>query len=495
VGRRRFDRALTGLALLACAALSACGPWAAADDGRAPDRAPVRTVARADPATLATRPLVGAHYYHWYPGNWDVGTLRAQLDPPQETVLGRYDSTDPAVAEQHIEWASAHGIDFFTLDWWPVHHQENQQGIAAFLAARNLDDIAFTIFYETWDLAFDPALGYADVDRPGVRAAFVEDMAQLADTYFGNPSYLRVDGRPVVILYLTRVLVGDVAGAMAEVRDMWRQRGYDPFVVADEVFWRVTRDGRPAAFSSSPQPGRIRLFDAITAYNPYESERSDFAGYGSESTLLGELDGLYARYRDATGGAVPIVSDVLPGYDDRGVRPKLDHYVIPRQWALGAPEGSFLDEMLRRIADPWFDPRAPLVFVTSWNEWNEDTGIEPLQAAPATSTDTATDGISRTQGFAFEGFGTRYLEVLRDHYVAVAGQVTGPGGEGAPGVLVSALRDGVVVAQDTTDAEGRYTLSRAQVGDGPVQVLAERRERPATPDPARTVLVDLAVGT
>jgi hypothetical protein len=167
VGRRRFDRALTGLALLACAALSACGPWAAADDGRAPDRAPVRTVARADPATLATRPLVGAHYYHWYPGNWDVGTLRAQLDPPQEPALGRYDLTDPAVAEQHIEWASAHGIDFFTLDWWPVNHQENQQGIAAFLAARNLDDIAFTIFYETWDLAFDPALGYADVDRQG----------------------------------------------------------------------------------------------------------------------------------------------------------------------------------------------------------------------------------------------------------------------------------------------------------------------------------------
>jgi hypothetical protein len=298
----------------------------------------------------------------------------------------------------------------------------------------------------------------------------------------------------VVILYLTRVLVGDVAGAMAEVREMWRQRGYDPYVVADEVFWNVTRDRRPAAFTTAPQASRIRLFDAITAYNPYESERSDFAGYGSESALLASIDGLYARYRDATAGAVPIVPDVLPGYDDRGVRPSLDHYVIPRQWAPGAPEGSFLEEMLRRIADPWFDPRAPMVFVTSWNEWNEDTGIEPLQAAPATSADTATDGISRTQGFAFEGFGLRYLEVLRDHYVAVAGRVTGPGGDGAAGVLVSALRDGVVVAQDVTDAEGRYTLPRAQVGAEPVVLLAERREVTATPDPARTVQVDLAVG-
>src|SRR3546814_17261616 len=75
---------------------------------------------------LPRAPLVGAHYYHWYPSNWGHGTLRAQLDPPQQPELGLYDSTDPAVAEQHIAWASAHGIDFFTLAWWPVAHQEHQ---------------------------------------------------------------------------------------------------------------------------------------------------------------------------------------------------------------------------------------------------------------------------------------------------------------------------------------------------------------------------------
>src|SRR3546814_10712170 len=86
-------------------------------------------------------------------------------------------------------------------------------------------------------------------------------------------SDLRVDGRPVVILYLTRVLVGDVAGAMAEVREMWRARGHDPYVIADEVFWNVTADRRPASFTTRPQESRIRLFDAITSYNPYESGR------------------------------------------------------------------------------------------------------------------------------------------------------------------------------------------------------------------------------
>jgi len=180
---------------------------------------------------------------------------------------------------------------------------------------------------------------------------------------------------------------------------------------------------------------------------------------------------------------VPIVPDVLPGYNDRGVRPSLDHYVIPRRWAPGAEEGSFLAEMLRQVADRWVDPRLPMVLVTSWNEWNEDSGIEPLRDTAPTTADTATDGISRTNGFSYEGFGTRYLEVLRDHYVAVAGSAPA-------GALVSALRDGVVVAQDVADRGGRYALSRAQVGPSPVMVIAERHEQLVTPDPQHTVLAD-----
>jgi len=279
------------MALALCCTVAAC--VLVGQDRYTLARAPVPSIPVVDASTLAPRPLVGAHYYHWYPGNWSAGTLRAQLEPPQEPVLGLYDSTDTTVAEQHIAWASEHGIDFFTLDWWPVHHQENQEAIPRFLEARNIGDVGFTIFYETWDLSFDPARGYADMDLAGVRQAFLEDMAQLADQYFDHPSYLRVDGRPVVILYLTRVLVGDVAGALADARELWRQRGYDPYVIGDEMFWRVTADRRPAAFTTAPQASRIRLFDAITAYNPYESSELSHAGYGADSRFIPDVNDLY----------------------------------------------------------------------------------------------------------------------------------------------------------------------------------------------------------
>src|SRR3546814_15157667 len=82
-------------------------------------------------------------------------------------------------------------------------------------------------------------------------------------------------------------------------------------------------------------------------YNPYESGRPSHAGYGAESEFVPDVNGLYQRYRDATGGEVPIVPGVLAGYNDRGVRPRLDHYVIPRAWAPGAAEGTRSEE--RRV--------------------------------------------------------------------------------------------------------------------------------------------------
>ncbi|HUE39778.1 MAG TPA: hypothetical protein VMR29_09760, partial [Candidatus Binatia bacterium] len=69
--------------------------------------------------------LVGAHYYVWYPDNFSAGYLRAALRPAQTPALGEYDSRDPSVAEKHIALAVSHGIDFFTLDWWPNRPAQN----------------------------------------------------------------------------------------------------------------------------------------------------------------------------------------------------------------------------------------------------------------------------------------------------------------------------------------------------------------------------------
>jgi hypothetical protein len=55
-----------------------------------------------------------------------------------------------------------------------------------------------------------------------------------------------------------------------------------------------------------------------------------------------------------------------------------------------------------------------MMLVTSWNEWSEDTAIEPAASAPATASDRSRSGSVYTQGYRYEGYGTRYLDILRE---------------------------------------------------------------------------------
>ena len=87
--------------------------------------------------------LVGAHYYVWYPSNFAQGYLRAALRPAQSPLFGQYESANPAVAEQQIALATAHGIDFFAVDWWPTRPGQNAAIDSGLLRAANIGQIRF----------------------------------------------------------------------------------------------------------------------------------------------------------------------------------------------------------------------------------------------------------------------------------------------------------------------------------------------------------------
>jgi hypothetical protein len=218
----------------------------------------------------------------------------------------------------------------------------------------------------------------------------------------------------VVILYITREFRGLFPQAMREMRDALGADGYDPFVIGDEIFWAVIAANEdpsaPGRVVSEPQVARAQLFDAITGYNLYEPARTQDRGYGSTSAFLGDSVALYRRYHEATG--VPLVPGVLPGFNDRGTRLAVDHFAIPRRWSPDAPEGSFFAESIERVGRGLADGRLRMLLITSWNEWNEDTAIEPVAPAPPTANDVA--GGALTQGYTYEGFGSTYVDLVRD---------------------------------------------------------------------------------
>jgi hypothetical protein len=376
-----------------------------------------------------TRPLVGAYYYMWNPENLIAGgSLRQQLVPPQEPPSGLIDSNQTSTATRDIANAHKAGIDFFAIDWWPYdpafsgrNYLTADAAMKEFLAAPDLHEMKFAMFYETWNLGFDAENESTPVSEQA-ELHFDSDMLALAKDYFSNPSYLHIEGRPVVYLYLTRTLTGDVAGMIGGARTYLEQHGYpDPFFVGDEVYWRVTPQiqvPNAPVFTTQPQLGRILQFDALTSYTLYYGDpqqangpASDSTGYPGTTHIAADQRFLLTLYRNATDNKVPVLPVVQPGFNDRGFRLATNHPAQPRQWLAGEGPSSTLDQMLRCVAIPEVDPALPIVMVTSWDDWNEDTGMEPIPGTP-TSKDDSPSGTAYSQGYQYGGEGTSEVRTL-----------------------------------------------------------------------------------
>ncbi len=385
-------------------------------------------------------PLVGAYYYLWNPENFSGGTLRAHLVPPQFRSDSLFDSQSPKTAARDIANARSAGINFFAIDWWPydqgysgADYRHADAAMKEFLAAPNISGIRFAMFYETWNLGFEPGRESTPVTFQ-MELHFDSDMVAFATRYFNNPSYLRIDGRPVVFLYLTRTLTGDVAGMIDGARKVLEARGFDPYFIGDEIYWRVTPEAPDPAgplLTTAPQANRIEQFDAITSYALYFGDPSPllgptnaFIGYPGTTNIVTDERDLLSRYRAATNGKVPVIPDVASGFNDRGFRLLTNHPAQPRQWMPGDGPSSTLDHLFRCVALPELDPSLPVVMVTSWNDWNEDTGIEPI-GGTATHTDDSHSGNAYTQGYTYGGEGRRAVRTLRKDVTLLHQQVDG----------------------------------------------------------------------
>jgi glycoprotein endo-alpha-1,2-mannosidase len=372
-----------------------------------------------------SKPLVGAHYYSWFPENWAGGYIERVLVPPVKPALGEYNSNDEKVFAQHVSWARQAGIDFFVFDWWPERISVGKNIAANISRPGALADLKFCLMYESLDLKgpWDKDVP----DEPGNVLLMTEKRAWMmkkhwehfAKRYMKHESYLRIDGRPVLFVYATRHLVGPVNEAIREARKHVKEKtGIDLYLVGDEAFFNVISysGGEKDKFvllpEFAPEWDRVAAFDALTAYNPYDASRRQYAGQAGAERFLADVERLFGRYRAvaATAG-ISFIPGVLAGYNDRALRPKENHYVVPRSFGQGK-ERDFFAESLRRWGFAYLDPTLPMISITSWNEWNEGSQIEPTAVSVASSRDSSPGGDGYTQGEQYQGYGEHYINLL-----------------------------------------------------------------------------------
>ncbi|MFQ5555108.1 MAG: glycoside hydrolase family 99-like domain-containing protein [Acidimicrobiia bacterium] len=344
-----------------------------------------------EPEGFATTDLIGVYYYPWHGPYFHGGRyLREHLVPPQTPELGEYDDRHPETIAQHIAWSEHAGIDVWVTSWWGQGSAEDDTTRGVILPHSDLGSLRIAVHYESLGITN----GYTNLDVIG------SDFRYLARHYFSHPGYFTIDGRPVVVVYLTRLMASEnvLPGAVEDMRTAAAAAGYDVFIIGDHAF-------------GAPQPGAgLQLLDAITNYDVYGAIGvSGEASVDDVERYLEDQEG-WKRLAESSGAA--FVPSVTPGFNDTAVR--AGHAPLSRVLGDGGEPGSLFRALLVGSEPLRSDSVGRLLMITSWNEWHEDTQIEPVAEAGPTTVDDSASGTAFAAGLPYEGYGTRYLDILSE---------------------------------------------------------------------------------
>ena len=320
--------------------------------------------------------LIGAHYYPWYGDPRRAGWPE---ESPSEPVLGEYSVEDPEVIDQHLKWCLEAGIEWLSVSWWGPDSYADEVLSEHLLSAERFADIQFSVIYESTGPFHAGAI---DMDSERNRHQLREDFEYLAETFFDEPNYLHIDDRPVVFLYLGFAFQGDVAGAFEEAAEA---AGVTPYVLAD-IEYGDTFDTLPI----------LDVADGITAYNPYPAVED--ADEVFEDHYRGGLEAMHLATNVLGTDFFPVA---LPGYNDTLIT-HVDREPNP------VLESS--PERYERVCE-WLQPHladAEAVLVTSFNEWYEDTQIEPNETVGTGYLDLTADYLATGQSEGFEPDGAMF---------------------------------------------------------------------------------------
>jgi hypothetical protein len=157
------------------------------------------------PATR-TIPKVGVYYYPWYIGNWRVNHRNC----PDTPYLGEYDSSDPTVILQHLNWLRQLGINFIILSWSGKNSpSDNNAKLIAEQIAKNYTDIQFFLMVEpfaakNWNETFNPWPEAYNASSHSYNFNVIYDYIYNTYVVPFNSSYFRIDdneSEPVIGFY------------------------------------------------------------------------------------------------------------------------------------------------------------------------------------------------------------------------------------------------------------------------------------------------------
>lgn len=326
---------------------------------------------------LNAKRLVGAHYYPWYEMNG--GHQNWTDDCVAEPVLGEYAADEESVIDQHLTWCLDHGINWLSVSWWGEGSGSDRALSDGLLQSKKFDQLSFSILYETTRLE---KYNY-DLDADATRDFLIKEFRYLEEQFFGRDNYLHIDGRPVIFFWISHALEGDARAAFNTIDTALETELY---VLAGVPFGR--------SLGTAPMTAAA---DGITSYNPY-TPRPDIEEVFHESYT----EGLQTMNLATRASDLDFFPPVISGFNDTAIpdSQREDNPVLtasPKRY----------ERVCRQVQPHLADSQA--VLITSFNEWYENTQIEPNEKYGTAYLETTADRLATAESGGYDPTG----EVLR----------------------------------------------------------------------------------
>ena len=287
---------------------------------------------------------------------------RVPIDP------GYYDLRDIEVQRRQVEIARRYGIGGFCFYfYWFGGHRLLETPLLNYLGEPSID-FPFCLCWanENWTRRWDGRqqdLLIGQEHSPEDDLKFIEYVSR----YFRDPRYIRIDGRPLLLVYRP-ALLPDAAATVARWRDWCRENGAsEPYVAMVQSFQSI--DPRPYGMDAAVEfPWHTGMPADITVH--VVPAKSKFRGY------VFDWEDYAEKSADQPDRPWMQMRGVMPGWDNTPRRKSLAHLFQGHSPAL---YGHWLKAAMRWTLARHRSPDERLLFINAWNEWGEGAYLEPDQ--------------------------------------------------------------------------------------------------------------------
>ena len=287
-------------AVLCCSASVGLAAVRAAPAARSASATMTGTASAASTAAPPSHVPVFAYFYQWFnPSSWD----RAKQDLP---LAGKYSSDDPHVLRDQIEAARAAGIDGFLTSWKSTATLNRRLDLLISVARSERLDLG--VVYEALDFSRRPLP--VETVKHDMLYLVTSRSAGLKSTYYGRPviiwtgtdQYSAADVRSV------RAAIGDRAYLLAASKQVADYERIADIVDGEAYYWSSANPDNPATPAKLEAMGKavhthggLWIAPAASGYDGRTLGGSRVIDRKDGQTLVHSLSNAFATSPDCVG--------------------------------------------------------------------------------------------------------------------------------------------------------------------------------------------------